>query len=248
MEKQLWFQMFYEIGKWCVGLVASSGVLYGLFKLLGEKWIEHRFAIELEGFRSDRQKALEEFRSEQQQGLERLRHLLSSRISRIHEREFEVLPKALFLLHDASGSAFQAVLAMKQYPDFAKLPEDLFEEFVATRNLFSEHQKHAFRESKDRQKYYREAMEVIEIDAWREKNRLFNNYLIENRIFMTDALRSKFGGVSDVLSRALIDFENRSLTKDGSLYYSAETAVGELRSKIDPVEKEVQKRLGYGEA
>jgi hypothetical protein len=216
MEKQLWFQMFYEIGKWFVGIVAYSGVLFWLFKLLGEKWIEHRFAIQLEGFRAERQKVLEEFRSEQQQGLERLRHLLSSRISRIHEKEFEVLPKAWFLLHDASGSAFQAVLAMKRFPDFAKLPQDSFEEFVATRNRFSEHQKRAFRLSKDRQKYYREAMEAIEIDDWNEKNRLFNNYLVENRIFMTDDLRSKFNAVSGTLSNALIDFENRNITKDGT--------------------------------
>jgi hypothetical protein len=247
MEKQFWFQMFYEIGKWFVGLVASSGVLYGLFKLIGEKWIEHRFTIQLEGFKAERQKALEEFRSEQQQGLERLRHLLSSRISRIHEKEFEVLPKAWFLLHQASGSAFQAVLAFNQYPSFANMPEELFEEFVAKSRL-TDYQKQMLRQTKDRRKYYREAMEVIEIHDWKETNRLFNNYLIENRIFMTDELRSKFNAVSDALSKALIDFENRNITRDGSLWHSAETAVAELRSKIDEVEKAVQKRLRYEEA
>jgi hypothetical protein len=50
------------------------------------------------------------------------------------------------------------------------------------------------------------------------------------------------------LSRALIDFESRSITKDGTLFRSAETAVAELRSKIDVVEKAVQKRLRYEEA
>jgi hypothetical protein len=50
------------------------------------------------------------------------------------------------------------------------------------------------------------------------------------------------------LSRALIDFESRSITKDGTLFRSAETAVAELRSKIDEVEKAVQKRLRYEEA
>ena len=160
-----------------------------------------------------------------------------------------MLPKAWFLLHDASGSAFQAVLAIKRYPNFAQLPEEWFEEFVATRKRFSEYQKRAFRESKDRRKYYREAMEGIEIDDWKEKNTLFHNYLVENRIFMTDQLRSKFNAVSDALSKALIDFENQNITKDGSLYHSAETAVGEeLRSKIDEVEKAVQKRLRYEEA
>ncbi len=243
-------QMFYEIGKWFVGLVASSGILIGLFKLLGEKWIEHRFTLELERFRSERQKALEEFRSEQQQGLERLRHLLSSRISRIHEKEFEVLPRAWFLLHDASGSAFHALQKMKYYPNFAQMPDDLLEEFLTQRCRLTDYQKGELRRTvpKDRQTYYQEAMAGIDLDDWSEKLRVFSNYLIENRIFMTEELRSKFNAVNDALFAALNNYQVGKRVNDAKMWHSAETAVAQLQPKIAEVEKAVQERLRYKEA
>jgi hypothetical protein len=62
--------------------------------------------------------------------IERLRHFLSSRISKIHEKEFDILPNAWLKLNDLHGSVALALdLTFKTYPDFRMLSEAEFEEF-----------------------------------------------------------------------------------------------------------------------
>jgi|ERR1035438_2272900 hypothetical protein len=78
--------------------VAALAATAGLWKGLGPKWIEQRLGIGLEKLKAAQQKELEGFKSEQQKEMERLWHFLSSRISWIHEKEFEVLPKAWLML------------------------------------------------------------------------------------------------------------------------------------------------------
>ena len=71
---------------------------WAFLKWWGAKWIENRFSKNLEAFKGEQQKLLEVYKAEQQRELEHLRHRLSSRISKIHEKEFEVLPKAWLML------------------------------------------------------------------------------------------------------------------------------------------------------
>jgi hypothetical protein len=86
-------------------IVVTSAVAWGYFQFIGKKWVEHRFSKDLEAFKGKKQKELEDYKSQQQQELERLRHRLSSRISKIHEKEFEVLPQAWLMLNDLRGAA-----------------------------------------------------------------------------------------------------------------------------------------------
>jgi hypothetical protein len=199
-----------EVWRWLIDLLRVGGpsvaVAYGLFKWTGQKWIEHRLGVDLERFKSEQQKDLERFKSEQQTELEKFRHLLSSRISKIHEKEFEVLPKAWLMLHELYGSVALALdLTFKTYPDFSKLSEKEFEEFLTVNPAdgLSPSQKEAFRKAPDRQRYFSDVMASRYLDDAKEKNRLFHNYLIEHRIFMTDDLRSKFGAVDQSLSTAV---------------------------------------------
>ena len=94
--------------------VAGGGavVAYGIFQWLGKAWLAQHF-----------NKQLEQFKADQQKELERVRHeinALFSRISKIHEKEFEVLPKAWQLLHKANGAVLHVAQAMKKFPDFAQ--------------------------------------------------------------------------------------------------------------------------------
>ena len=86
-------EIFEFIGK----LVAYGGgivvIAYGIFILLGKKWIESIF-----------QKNLEIYKRTQNQELENFKYKINSlfsRVSKIHEKEFEVLPEIWSRLHDA---------------------------------------------------------------------------------------------------------------------------------------------------
>jgi hypothetical protein len=229
-----------DIWKWLRDVLAVGGpsvvLAYGLFKWLGEKWIEQRFGIRLEKFKSDQQKELE-----------KLRHLLSSRVSRIHEKEFEVLPRAWFLLHDAHGKACHCISRLRQYPDFARLPEPKFEEFLKNSRL-SDSQREELRQAPNRLKSYSETLFWIELNDAESAQVAFHNYLVENSIFMTDDLRARFGAVDKDLSDALIEHRNWKQYAQPDLFQASSDKITGLSEKINLVEQAVQKRLHYEEA
>jgi hypothetical protein len=231
----VWFQ-------WIVVGVSSIAATAGLWKWLGQKWVEQRLAINLE-----------KFKAEQQREMERLRHFLSSRISKIHEKEFEVLPKAWFMLNELHGCVALAVdLTLKTSPNFHTLPDAEFEEFLKSgpASRLADYQKTELRNGTPtfRQQYYREEMAAIYLDDAREKHRVFQNYLIENSIFMTDELRKNFDEANTALSSALADYTSGRYGKNPQLERSAQITVSHLRDAINKVEQSVQKRLHYEEA
>jgi len=142
---------------------------------------------------------------------------------------------------------------MNTYPDFRQLSDAQFEEFltVAPANRLSDFQKESLRKATkatDRRKVFTEAMAGINFDDAQEKGRVFHNYLIEHRIFMTEDLRKKFGAIDDALSTALIEYGVGSDANDWQMKRDGMEKVMGLKDMIDEVEQAVQKRLHYEEA
>lgn len=227
-------------------VVGGPTVLVGLTLggWLVRKWLEQILQIRIE-----------KFRSEQQKEIESLRHRLSSRISRIHEKEFDVLPRAWFMLNELHGWIMVVFgVTFKRYPDFGQLADAQFEEFlnVNPASRLSAYQKDALRkleDPRDRQKSFSKAMAACDMDEAKEKLRLFQNFLIKNRIFMNDELREKLGAVNDPLSRALSNFEIASEgSGDSQMEHSALEELSLLKDKVAAVEQAIQRRLRYDEA
>ncbi len=109
-------------------------VAYSLFKHLGKSWLDKHF-----------KEKLEELKHTHQQEIEILKHEINSlysRVSKIHQKEFEVLPAAWFKLNELHGTVLIALdRTLKSYPDFEHMPEGRFEEFLSTSRL-TENQKH----------------------------------------------------------------------------------------------------------
>src|SRR5579862_9407959 len=100
----------------------SAAVAYAIFRFLGRSWLDQHFKTSLEQLKHDQQKQIEF-----------VRHGINSRfsrISRIHEKEFEVLPKAWQLLHYANGAVFELNKAFEEWSDLDALPEPQFEEWL----------------------------------------------------------------------------------------------------------------------
>jgi hypothetical protein len=231
------------IWAWLKQVLAVGGpsvvVAYGLFQWLGTKWLENRFAASLETLKHTHQKELEEVRHKIQS--------MFSRISKIHEREFEVLPKAWFMLHDAYGAAYNVVSFLRYEQSLDEMPKERFEEFLKDSRL-TPSQQNELREAPDRQAYYRDALAGVQFDEAQEKRRLFNNYLIENRIFMTKELHTKFSHVSKILAQGLTSFEIGKQAKDYAMQREGTKSITTLQPSIDEAEQAVQDRLHFGDA
>jgi hypothetical protein len=248
MTDQEFNQIIAVSAKWAAAIITAGGggaaVAYGLFKHFGKSWLDQHF-----------KEKLEELQHAHQQEIELLKHTINSlfsRVSKIHQKEFEVLPTAWLNLNELHGTVMIALdLTMKYYPDFERLPEARFEEFLSTSRL-TENQRNELRrlEPARRDTYFSEAMAGIHMDDANEKLRLFKNYLIEYSIFMTDELREKFNAAHKTFVKATVSYAvgkragNWEMEAEGSNTMLDES----LTAMINDVEKAVQNRLHYHEA
>ena len=105
----------------------AAAAAYELFMWFGKGWIERNF-----------KEQLEQLKHEQQKEIEQIRHQINSvfsRISKVHEKEFEVLPTVWQLLQEAYGITSSLVSAFKQMPDLNRMGDLQFEEFVKSSRL-----------------------------------------------------------------------------------------------------------------
>jgi hypothetical protein len=227
-----------------------SSRLFPFWRWLGQKLIDQKLAVSLEKFKAGQQQQLETFKSDQQREMELLRHFLGSRISKIHEKEFEVLPKAWLTLHQLDGLVRLALgLYPAEYEDVSTFSEHKFEEFLKDSDTgLLDYQKEELRKASDRTKYYREALEWNRFCDANEKQTDFHNYLVEHRIFMTVELRQKFRAVDECLSTALHDYRAGHKLSNQTMVNSARKRVQDLRPVLDEVEQAIQKRLHYEDA
>jgi len=220
-----------------VGVAVSITLV--ILKLVAPKWVESLFNLQLEKRKHIQQKEIEELRHTIQR--------IFSRIQKVHEKEFEILPKAWFMLHDAQGSAFNLVGRMRFYPTFEGMPDEQLDEFLE-RSPLTPFQRKELKASSDRLKYYQKAIQGIELDQAKEKQRLFNNYVIEHRIFLTEDLRNKFTAISGLLFEGLTEYDHGKYGGDYKLAEQGRVKITETQNQISAIEKAVQERLHFDEA
>jgi len=224
-------------------LAAGGGgatIVYFLVKGFGEKWLDKRFATSLQNLRHAQEKELERSKHELQG--------MFSRIVKVHEREYEVMPKAWYLLHEAYGSAHNALeIGVKYGPDFDNLSGPEFEVILKASRLLP-FQQDELRESPHKHHYYQAAMRDIELSDAFTAHTTFNNYLIEHRIFMSGDLAIKFFDASKLLRDGL-NLRRMSLkTHDAKSQTFAIEKITSVEGMLPAIQKLIQERLCFEKA
>jgi hypothetical protein len=223
-------------------LAAGGGgavIAWAIFAKLGDRWFENRFA-----------QRLETFKHEQTKEIEQLRHRIAalfSRISKIHEKEFKILPTAWLKLHEAYGRVFRVASTMKTFPLLNAMSQPQFEEFVATCRL-PKFRKQELRDAKDRDDYYRQWIFWTDFAEAQTAHTEFRNYFVMNRIFMTKDLHEKFGEIDRLLSSVLIAAELDRQTPGTGLRKDLGDDLAKIAPLLPTLEAAIQARLQYTEA
>ncbi len=217
----------------------GAAISWLIFSKFGDRWLEQRFATRLEQFKHDKS-----------QEIEQLRHQIASlfsRISKIHEKEFDILPTAFLKLHQTHGKCFALISAFQQFPALNRMDSAHLAEFVASCRL-AEFRKVELLQVSDREEYYRRWIFWVDFGEAQSAYQEFHNFVVLNRIFMTNDLRSQFGAIDKLLNSALIALEIDRQTPGSGLLGTARDEIGKIDPLLEPLEKAIQNRLHYQEA
>jgi hypothetical protein len=170
-----------------LGFVVGLAVLlsYFLFKTLGSKWLETKFQERLERFRHAQNRELEELRLKI--------NTLFDRTTRLHQREFEVMPEAWAKLNDAFYKTMALVSPFQQYPDLAHMSTEHFSEFVDSCHLGSwEKNELKGLSVQERNSYYIDHVYWPRLVDTRNIVRDAHVYLMKNGIFLRPEIKDRF--------------------------------------------------------
>ena len=120
------------------------GIAFLFFRFLGKRWIENKF-----------QKSLEDHKHKHDEEIQRLKceiDLQLSRITKIHEKEFEVLPQAWTKLDNLLDLVRQFIRETHSIPNLNNKSSQELEEFLSKQDL-SEDAKQNVRKHNDKKLY-----------------------------------------------------------------------------------------------
>ncbi len=210
-------------------LIITSGLAVTIFKLWGERWLHNKFDKNLEDHKAKI-------------------NSIFSRISKIHEKEFEVLPASWIKLQDALGRVSALTNPWKEFLDINRMNEEELNGFLKKSRL-REDQKNTLRKEDDKAKYYMDAIFWHDLDDTRSAVSEFHNYLLYNKIFLTSDIFELYSKIDDLLYDAIVEQEVGTEAKDSKMrlkYYR------NTKKEIEPIVREieslVQERLHYEKA
>lgn len=226
-----------------VGGVAAI-VAYWVFTWLGKNWLENRFAERLESLKHAQEREMEKYRYEI--------NALFNRITKIQDKEFDVLPTAWQKLQEALGYVARLTSPMQFYPDFGIMPDIEFDEWLAKSKLTDAHKHNlSMLHPRERNDLYIRIIFGYDLRETREKVLEFHNYLVHNKIFLSLDLFKKFSEVDALLSEAISKRELGERARDINMLadsYKVLVQDEALINIIAEIESLVQKRLHYQEA
>lgn len=210
----------------------AAAISYGLFKWLGQKWIEDKFSQRLEHLRQTNAKELAELKVKWDTDLQgRLKY---------QEREFAVIPEAWEKLADAFGHVSWLTSRMQEYAVVEAMDDAELEQFLKDSELL-ETQKKQMRERKGRERseYYQHTIFFHRYQRVETIVRQFSVYVDKGFLFIPDALFQKFQALAKNMHRALVaarvgheNYHNPTIVEAAEITAGSRALVDEIRGDI----------------
>ena len=197
--------------------VSAAAFAYLIFTFFAKKTVETWFAKRLKRFDYDLSS-------------------LFNRVTKIHEKEFEVLPEAWLKMQDALGRVSAFVSVMKYWPPLDKMKDRALEEFLATSRLL-DHQKDELRESSQKLDYYQKTIFWHDLNDVTQAFSDFHNYIVRNKIFLSSDLQEQFSKVDDLIWASICEMEADQSSRSRDLSIKA---YKKIRDDVNPIKDKIQ--------
>lgn len=231
----------------------TAVIAYLIIRFLGKKIIEQIFSEKLERFKKIQEQELERFKKIQEQELENYRYHINSlfsRISKIHEKEIEILPELWKLLLNAITEVKKTTSIIQSTPNLDNMTSKAYKEFISLLP-FTESQKIQLNKSQNRDDEYKNIIFWYDLEAAKKNFSKFHEYFQMNRIFLTNDLKNEFSKIDILLldSLAKREVQERSENKDwGKIGENYMYVAEETEKVLSQIEKIVQRRLEFSKA
>lgn len=217
----------------------AAGVAFALFRFWGEKWIENKFENQLEKSRHDNARELEKLKTELNSEL--------NRMSKILEKEFEILQVAWKRLYDASLAINIVVALLRRHADLDRMNEEQVKEYLNGTRL-NEYQKQRVLTAPNKSEQYEKINFWYEYQDAIDVYNKFSSYIRVNSIFLRPFLKDSFLKIEFLMKTTLID---RELSRDDRGFDLWIAASRKMELEVGPLilalEKDVYKTLHEGE-
>jgi len=233
--------LFAFLGKIFIYGGGTVAIAYGLFIFLGKKWIENKFATQLEEYKTKQNKELEDFKYKI--------NALFNRVVKIHEKEYEVLPEAWVKLHDARDKLSALVSPLQSYPDFGLSSDAEIISILKNDYKWQDDQVDKLIKAPDKNEFFKNAIFWQRSYGTQKKIVDFHKYITRNSIFMSKELKEQFSKADDLMWNSLVSRKIGEECKDFKMIrQSGDELKKDVGRILDSIEELVQKRLRYYEA
>jgi hypothetical protein len=212
----------------------AVGLAYGAFHLFGVKWLESKFAERLATFKHAQAKEIEEVRF-------RISSIFD-RLTKLHQKEFEVLPEAWARLYRAFWKASSLLAFVVSRPDLNRMNEAHRNEFLQSSELM-EWQKEEVRKASDKNKCYEECIKWHELADTKDASIKCHEYLQTNGIFLEQEMKDSFSRLDDLIWKAIKERELILRHGPGSGRSEPMNFKGEAEPLMKELEVNVRRRL-----
>lgn len=226
------------LGELGVTAVVAVGFAWAAFRWLGARWIEGKFAERLEAFKHAQEREIEELRF-------RINALLD-RKTKLHQFEFEVLPKVWDHLATYYGEVTGFTARLQSYPRLDEMPEQQVAHFLG-RTPLVEWQRNEITAANrgSRSGLYQKHIWEHDVRDVQDAHREFTNYFITRGIFIQPHIRERMKEIANMMHDAWYE---RVLDRDHGVPGPGRYAKGDKFRECGPrlmaeVEALVQARL-----
>ncbi|MGO7532426.1 hypothetical protein [Rhizobium leguminosarum] len=216
----------------------AAAVAYGLFKWLGEKWINQKFQAQLEANKA-----------EQSRELERLRHKINGvfdRTIRLHTKEFEVLPDLWAKLVEAHAWGSGFVSLGQSYANVSFMDDAALAEYLDATTFMDSQKRDIKAETNpmERQNLFTKIANLYRHNDTFERIRVFGTSLRKDGIFVQPEIKADMDIMLGLIHNAVSE---KKLNDDESiqprLRDAYNTFQAEAQALLEKIELAVAARL-----
>lgn len=211
----------------------GAAVAFGIFRYLGQKWLDDRFASRLEMLRHENAKETERFKLTMSRELDRA--------TKLSAREFEALPEMWAALVDAVATTRSAYARFEQFSDLSRMSDEDATDYLTRIEVPEYHRREILAvPPSDRNRLLSRSRSLSWIHKAGLQIQELDRLVRRSAIFMPTDLNQDFADFVKLTHGALVEIE---VSLDGDLRRKEMTDAERLRTDGDDLLKKLEDKV-----